>query len=409
VKHAFETVWRYYVTRFWQTRIITLQCMRIALFCHKFWPAVSGLCTYTGRLSEYLIDRGHEIRVFTSRDPANSAACEHVAPNLTVRRFQTRLANHPPYYFMPGLLKTSRSVRDVDIVHSVGYYFFGTSYGQALARVRGIPHVTTPVYTLNPLNWQRRSFDSVMGRRLIREASHVIAQSTHELELLRADRFDVDQASVIPFGVDSTLFEENYDVEDLRRRHAIGDVERVLLFVGKVMSPKGAFDSLEAVARLRTSGRKLRLIFMGEIHQRERDAFATRIRDLGLLDAVNLLGAVTDRREISRYYQLSDVVLFPSQYEQFGIVAVESAASGRPLVGTPVGIMRTLVPKYEFGLLHPFGDIDRFAQNLADVLDVRRYRENAAKHRREILDGYDWRTIAAETEKIYHRVLEDQR
>jgi hypothetical protein len=43
------------------------------------------------------------------------------------------------------------------------------------------------------------------------------------------------------------------------------------------------------------------------------------------------------------------------------------------------------------------------------VLDVRRYRENAAKHRREILDGYDWRTIAAETEKIYHRVLEDQR
>jgi hypothetical protein len=74
------------------------------------------------------------------------------------------------------------------------------------------------------------------------------------------------------------------------------------------------------------------------------------------------------------------------------------------LLGTPVGIMQTLVPHYRFGLLHEFGDLDQFAQNLVDVLESPTYRENAIKHRREILERYDWRRISAETEHIYTHV-----
>lgn len=385
--------------------------MRIAIFCHKFWPAVGGLCTYTGRLAEYLVERGHEVRVFTAKSPPDSAALEHVAPNLLVRRFETALASHPPYYFMPGLLKMAASseFRSVDVVHSVGYYFFGTVLGHVLARAHGVPHVTTPVYTLNPSNWQRRSFDRLVGRRLVRNADHVIPQSEHERELLGADRFDVRSSTIVPFGVDSALFDCDYDVGDLRARHAVAPDERVLLFVGKVMSPKGAFDCLEVVVRLRSRGRHVRLIMIGDIHDRERQAFAARIHALGIDAAVVLLGPLNDRREIARYYQLADVVLFPSQYEQFGIVAIEAAASGRPLLGTPVGIMQTLVPRYEFGLLHPFGDIERFTRNADDVLDTPTYRENAMRHRSEILSRYDWRTIAADTERIYERALGNRR
>jgi D-inositol-3-phosphate glycosyltransferase len=348
--------------------------------------------------------------VFTSSTP-DSPPSQQTAPNLMVKRFTTRLANHPPYYFMPGLLKPRafRELGGFEVVHSVGYYFFGSVYGHAIARMRGIPHVMTPVYTLNPSNWQRRSFDTIMGRRLLRDAAHVIAQSAHELQLLSAGRFEVASNTVVPFGVDSEFFEENYDVTDLRRRHLIGDDERVLLFVGKVMSPKGAFHSLDVVARLRAAGRRLRLVIIGDVHPREQERFASRIRELGLDAAVTLLGPVTDRRELARYYQLSDAVLFPSQYEQFGIVAVEAAASGRPLLGTPVGIMQTLVPQYQFGMLHPFGDLDRFAQNLSAVLDSPRYRENAARCRREILLRYDWRSISAQTEEIYNRAIRERR
>jgi 1,4-alpha-glucan branching enzyme len=377
--------------------------MRIALFCHKYWPDVGGLCTYSGRLSEYLAAEGHDVRVFTTTLSKNGGSLEQVAPNLRVRRFTTALANHPPYYFAPGLMSadTQRALGDVDVIHTVGYYFFGTVFAHATAAFRAIPHVVTPVYTLNPSTWQRRSFDSVMGRRLVRNATHVIPQSAHEVELMRAAGFQLRSSTILPFGVDSELFEQDFDVHDLRERHQLLPGERVLLFVGKVMSPKGAFEALDVVARLRAAGRKLRLFMIGDVHSREHESFAARIRDRGLEPAVVLLGAMTDRREISRYYQLADVVLFPSQYEQFGMVAIEAAGSGRPLIGTPVGIMQTLVPQYDFGLLHRFGDLDTFARNLAEVLDSPRYRENAQKHRREILASHDWRRIAMQTERIY--------
>jgi glycosyltransferase involved in cell wall biosynthesis len=385
--------------------------MRIAIFCHKFWPAVGGLCTYTGRLAEYLIERGHHVRVFTTRTPPDASAHEEVSPNLLVRRFETLMGSHPPYYFMPGLLKLAASseFRNLNVVHSVGYYFFGTVFGHAIAKAHAVPHISTPVYTLNPSSWQRRSFDSVAGRRMVRSADRVIPQSEHELQLMRANGFRVNSSTIIPFGVDSMLFDKDYDVADLRRLHAIARDDKVLLFVGKVMSPKGAFDCLEVLGRLRASGRRVRLIMIGEIHHRERDAFAARIRLLGLDAAITLPGAVTDRREIARYYQLSDVVLFPSQYEQFGIVAIEAAASGKPLLGTPVGIMQTLVPRHQFGLLHAFGDIDAFTRNANLLLDVPAYRESAIRHRPEILSRYDWRTISEDTERIYAQAVRNVR
>src|SRR5687767_6097708 len=150
--------------------------MQIAIFCHKFWPAVSGLCTYTGRLAEYLVDRGHVVSVFTTRNPPDAASREQISTNLTVRRFSTTLASHPPYYFMPGLLKaaSSEELRDIDVVHTVGYYFFSSVFGRWIAGMRGVPHIATPVYTLNPKTWQRRTFDAAAGRRLVRTAAHVI-------------------------------------------------------------------------------------------------------------------------------------------------------------------------------------------------------------------------------------------
>jgi D-inositol-3-phosphate glycosyltransferase len=352
------------------------------------------------------VARGHDVRVFTARTPPDTAAIEERSPRLVVRRFVPMFASHPPYHFMPALLTLSASpiVRDVDVVHTVGYYFFGTVFAHAVARTSRIPHVSTPVYTLNPSSWQRRTFDAALGRRLVRQSAHVIPQSAHELELLRADHFAPRTHTIVPFGVDSVFFREDHDVEDLRQRHAIRPDERVLLFVGKVMSPKGAFDCLEVVAKLTAAGRRLRLMMIGGVHERERALFAARIAELGIKESVVLLGEITDRREISRYYQLSDVVLFPSQYEQFGIVAVEAAASGRPLIGTPVGIMQTLVPQYELGLLHRFGDIAQFARNVIAVLDSPQFRANAARHRQEILDRYDWSSIAAQTEAIYQQV-----
>lgn len=379
--------------------------MRLVILCHKFWPSVGGLQTYTQRLTEFLQAQGHQVDVFTTRSPATAPRREQLAANLAVHRFPTRLANHFPFHFMPRLLASAGqdTLRSADIIHSVGYQFFPTVLGYWVASVFDIPHVVTPVFTLNPETWQRRLYDRALGRRLVHDARRVVVQSQRELELLREHHFELPDHSIIPFGVDAVQFERDADVASLRKQLGVTD-ERILLFVGKIMHSKGAFKALDALRQVLDAGLHVRLVMVGEVHARQREDFHAQIQKARLDDHVTLTGPVQHEDGLMRYYQLADAVVFPSQYEQFGIVAIEAAASGRPLLGTPVGVMQDLIPRHDLGLLHPFDDVARFAANIREVLSNPRYSANARTCQTQVMEEFDWRRIAERTEGVYEEL-----
>ena len=379
--------------------------MHLVILCHKFWPSVGGLQTYTQRLTEFLQAQGHRVDVFTTRSPATAPRREQLAANLAVHRFPTRLANHFPFHFMPRLLASAGqdALRSADIIHSVGYQFFPTVLGYWVASVFDIPHVVTPVFTLNPETWQRRLYDRALGRRLVHDARRVVVQSQRELELLREHHFELPDHSIIPFGVDAIQFERDADIASLRQQLGLTD-EKVLLFVGKIMHSKGAFKALDALRQVLDAGLRVRLVMVGEVHARQREDFHAQIRTAQLDDHVILTGPVQHEDGLMRYYQLADAVVFPSQYEQFGIVAIEAAARGRPLLGTPVGVMQDLIPRHDIGLLHPFDDVARFATNIREVLSNPRYSANARTCQRQVMEEFDWRRIAERTEGVYEEL-----
>ena len=379
--------------------------MHLVILCHKFWPSVGGLQTYTQRLTEFLQAQGHRVYVFTTRSPATAPRREQLAANLAVHRFPTRLANHFPFHFMPRLLASAGqdALRSADIIHSVGYQFFPTVLGYWVASVFDIPHVVTPVFTLNPETWQRRLYDRALGRRLVHDARRVVVQSQRELELLREHHFELPDHSIIPFGVDAIQFERDADIASLRQQLGLTD-EKVLLFVGKIMHSKGAFKALDALRQVLDAGLRVRLVMVGEVHARQREDFHAQIRTAQLDDHVILTGPVQHEDGLMRYYQLADAVVFPSQYEQFGIVAIEAAARGRPLLGTPVGVMQDLIPRHDIGLLHPFDDVARFATNIREVLSNPRYSANARTCQRQVMEEFDWRRIAERTEGVYEEL-----
>ena len=306
---------------------------------------------------------------------------------------------------MPRLLASAGqdALRSADIIHSVGYQFFPTVLGYWVASVFDIPHVVTPVFTLNPETWQRRLYDRALGRRLVHDARRVVVQSQRELELLREHHFELPDHSIIPFGVDAIQFERDADIASLRQQLGLTD-EKVLLFVVKIMHSKGAFKALDALRQVLDAGLRVRLVMVGEVHARQREDFHAQIRTAQLDDHVILTGPVQHEDGLMRYYQLADAVVFPSQYEQFGIVAIEAAARGRPLLGTPVGVMQDLIPRHDIGLLHPFDDVARFATNIREVLSNPRYSANARTCQRQVMEEFDWRRIAERTEGVYEEL-----
>src|SRR5205085_11544142 len=122
---------------------------------------------------------------------------------------------------------------------------------------------------------------------------------------------------------------------------------------------------------------------------------------LGIADRCSFVGAVP-HEELPRYYSAADVTVMPSSYESFGLVAVESLASGTPVVATRVGGLTSIVRDGETGLLVPWRDPQLFADALRRVLgDGGRMR---AKARASVLQ-YGWDRIADAHLSLFGDVL----
>nr|WP_272503904.1 glycosyltransferase family 4 protein [Salinibacter ruber] len=133
-----------------------------------------------------------------------------------------------------------------------------------------------------------------------------------------------------------------------------------LLFVGRLVSVKGADLAVEALRRLRKRGIDTTLTICGD--GPERDALERQAKEADLEDAVKFEGW-TEPDELADRYRHAELLLVPSRYEPFGIVALETLASGCPVVAAETGGLPEAVG--DCGLLVPPDD----AEGLADATE----------------------------------------
>ncbi len=133
-----------------------------------------------------------------------------------------------------------------------------------------------------------------------------------------------------------------------------------LLFVGRLVSVKGADLAVEALRRLRKRGIDTTLTICGD--GPERDALEQQVRDADLEDSITFEGW-TEPDELAAHYRRAELLLVPSRYEPFGIVALEAIASGCPVVAAETGGLPEAVG--DCGLLVPPDD----AEALADATE----------------------------------------
>jgi glycosyltransferase involved in cell wall biosynthesis len=138
------------------------------------------------------------------------------------------------------------------------------------------------------------------------------------------------------------------------------DERQGLLFVGRLVSVKGADIAIEALQNLRQEGIDTTLTICGD--GPERDSLKDQVCRAGLKDCVSFKGW-TGPEDLARYYRQSQVFIVPSRYEPFGIVALEAIASGCPVVAAQTGGLPEAVG--DCGILVAPGD----AQELADGIE----------------------------------------
>jgi len=129
--------------------------------------------------------------------------------------------------------------------------------------------------------------------------------------------------------------------------------------------------------------------------------------DIGIGDLVLFLGQ-RDQDHLPYYYSAADMVVMPSHYESFGMVALESMACGTPVVASQVGGLAFLVKDNETGYVIPSDDPDALAEKLDDFITDLDLREKLGKQAARYALGYDWSIIAARIAELYTQVIEQK-
>ena len=206
--------------------------------------------------------------------------------------------------------------------------------------------------------------------RIVADCDRIVAANVVErAELLRDYGASASRIATIPCGVDTDLFVPG-DRAEARARLGL-DEGPVLLWVGRVAPIKGLDTLLDAVARLRATGRATRLLVVGgdadEPMSEHEVSLRRRIERLDLTDSVCFVGP-QPQSVLPVYYAAADVTVLPSYYESFGMVALEAMACGNAVIASRVGGLVTTVRDGVTGFLVPDGDVEALAERIGALV-----------------------------------------
>jgi len=208
---------------------------------------------------------------------------------------------------------------------------------------------------------------------------------------------DPGRIRIVPPGVDHAFFGPGHRPQ-ARRALGLPVDGRLLLFVGRIQPLKCADVAIEILAELRAGGEEAyRLVVVGGPSGPHGDKSLQSLHDVadarGVREHVHFV-APQPHELLSSYYRAADVCIVPSRSESFGLVALEAAACGTPVVASAVGGLTTLVDHGHTGYLvedrDPAAYADAVRRTFDEPLAAERLSTASVLRARQ----YTWRAAA---------------
>ncbi|WP_433264357.1 glycosyltransferase family 4 protein [Actinosynnema sp. CS-041913] len=393
--------------------------MRVLMLSWEYPPVVvGGLGRHVHALATRLSAQGHDV-VVLCRQPAGSDAATHPTSDTVVDGVRlVRVAEDPAHLVFErdlvawtlamghamtraglALLRNWRP----DVVHA--HDWLVTHPAIALAEAAGAPLVATVHATeagrhsgwlSQTLNQQVHSVEWWLANRA---DSLITCSAAMRTEVAHLFEVDAGGITVLHNGIEARRWRvRSADVAAARAAYS-PDGAPLLLFFGRLEWEKGVQDLIAALPRIRRAHRGARLVVAGEGTHGE--WLVEQARKHKVRRAVDFVGHLPDRA-LAALLAAADAVVLPSRYEPFGIVALEAAAAGTPLVASTAGGLGEVVLDGVTGLSFAPGDVEALASAVRSVLAdrpsaVRRAR--AAKAR--LATDFDWARIAEDTTAVY--------
>lgn len=379
-----------------------------------------GMNVYVREVSTELARDGVAVDVFTRRTDPLQPEVLTMAPGVRLvhidagapERLEKEELQALAGAFARGVAACARAEGvTYDLLHS--HYWLAVEAGTVLKREWGVPHVAM-FHTLAEVKLLARASEREprarrdAERRLVHEVDRIVAATEHERRLLdQVYGVPRDRVEVIPLGVDRERFRPRAQL-DARIALGIDPRAQVLLAVGRIEPLKGLDILIESLAQM--PGReRLQLLIVGGDERAEREIGRLRAvaRAAGVDALVRFVGSVP-HEEIGTYYNAADVVVVPSFYESFGLVATEAMASGVPVVASRVGGLTSTVADGRSGYLIPWRCPGPFAEKIDLLLENRPLREALGAAAARSMERYEWSAVASGLTGLYASLLRER-
>lgn len=371
-----------------------------------------GMNVYVRELAGSLARAGVDTTVFVRRSGAGLADVVEPEPGFRVAHVDAGPTDLPKERLHEVVGEFAAGVRRMldspampsppTAIHA-NYWLSGVA-GHELKHELGLPLVCT-FHTLARV--KAVSGDDEPLRRIEAEgriigcADRLLASCEAEADQL-VDLYGADpqRIELVAPGVDHAFFSPG-DRTGARQALGVGDAP-MLLFVGRIQPLKQLPLAIRALASLRRSDATL--VVVGGPSGPTGDAELARVHDL--VDRLGLAGRVRfvppqPHHLLSSWYRAADVVVVPSRSESFGLVALEAAACGTPVVAAAVGGLTTIVGDGESGVLVEGDDPTVWATAVDGILDGPGRAEAMAAAAVDRASGYTWSTAAGRLRRIY--------
>ena len=386
--------------------------MRIALLAWESLHsvAVGGVAVHVTELAAALERRGHEVHVFTRQGPGQpeydclDSVHYHRCPFALNANFVDEI-NNMCRAFVQAVFAEEDATGRFDVVHA--HDWLASNAVVWIKEGRG----RNSVLTIHSTEYGRNG-NRFLGGQAARVQDHerhgtfcadrVITVSNQLKDEVRWLYELPDQkVRTIYNGVSAPAFDYEFDPGEVKRQYAIGPLDPMVLFVGRMVVQKGPDILVRTMPATLRHYPHAKYVFVGDGHMKDE---VCRIgHQLGVAHAMRVLGDVRGKG-LTDLFKACDVVAVPSRNEPFGIVILEGWSASKPVVSTKRGGPAEFV-WHDVNGQHVDDTPDSLSWGLGTLLaDHSRCQWMGRNGRAAVDAAFSWDTIAAQTETVYRSV-----
>jgi len=371
--------------------------VRIGITCHHTY---GGSGTVATELGMALARRGHQVHFVSFAEPYRL----HFDPNIYFH--QVEVMHYPLFEHTPVTLslaaKMAETIRteNLDLMHV--HYAIPHATAAYLARQlcpqNDVRLVTTLHGTDITLVGQDPSYFTITKFSI--ERSDVVTSVSNWLRDQTVTKFGITcPIHVIYNSVNTSRFRRS-PVPECRRNRYARDREPIIMHISNFRPVKRIMDVIHIFATIREHmPAKLLMIGDGPLRMPAQE----RATELGVMKDTWFLGR---QERVEAFFSLGDLFLLPSEYESFGLAALEAMACEVPVIASRAGGLPEVIVDGESGYLCPVGDVEGMAKRALEVLQnpatARRLKEAAL---RRVHERFSEERIVAEYERLYESIM----